>query len=698
MNRHKLSPSIFRENISLKYIMSSTHIVAPTESGLVYVAGPNTNGQLSLGTTTQTNTATFAKLDASTNMTSILQAADGSGHSLFLRSTGLVYASGLNANGQLGLGTLTDVSYAALVQQSAGVDMSNVVSVAAGVSHSLFLLGDGTAYSCGLNTSGQLADTTTTQRTYPVIMKSSLMPPEPTAVKTMSYNFDNNVTNSVNGNVSNGINIMYSNTVYKTGTHSIIGDGSTSHVNLDAFTLTNPDMTVAFFFNIIGDNQVNGGGWLWISYQGTDLNYYGVSFTGTAESKIRLTTPYLGFGLGGASLATVSLNTWYHIAVVNSSAGIKVYLDGTQVFTDASSQVLLSTYSVNRVLGFPGGTGFTKAYMDDFVFYKSALSQSDVQGLVARGNGALINPISSVSSIAAGDSHSLTVKSDGTILASGLNTTGQLGLGTLVNANSLQQVKRDASTNLTGITQSAAGGTHSVGLTTTGTVYAWGGNTAGQLANGTTVDASYATLCLSAAATTLTGIIQVAAGAAHTLFLKSDGTVFACGSNTAGQLGDGTLVNKSYPVQVLTGLSTPLTGVSVVHASVNQSYFLTRDGYVYACGFNGTGAFGNGTTTNSSYAVIGITPNVTSFKNLGYSSNYLRKIGATVANLVAVGYSTLEIVCAGYTKAELSGASISIATMRNAGVTYKQLAFAGYTDSELIAAGYTSPIITPSTF
>jgi hypothetical protein len=253
----------------------------------------------------------------------------------------------------------------------------------------------------------------------------------------------------------------------------------------------------------------------------------------------------------------------------------------------------------------------------------------------------------------------------------------------------------NASTNLTGVSQVAAGGSHSLALTTSNTVYAWGANAAGQLSLGTTVDSSFATLCLSAAATTLGNVVQVAAGAAHSLFLTTSGTVFACGSNSAGQLADGTTTNRSYPVQVLVAANQPLTQIAAIHATANQSYFLARDGIVYAAGFNGTGAFGNGTTTNSSFAVAVLTPAATGFKAMGYSASYARKRGATVANLITAGYTTLEIVCAGYTKAELVAGGLTPTAMRNAGVTYKQLVFAGYTDSELTAIGYNFPSIVP---
>jgi alpha-tubulin suppressor-like RCC1 family protein len=59
----------------------------------------------------------------------------------------------------------------------------------------------------------------------------------------------------------------------------------------------------------------------------------------------------------------------------------------------------------------------------------------------------------------------------------------------------------------------------------------------------------------------LTGVTAIAAGYSHTLALKGDGTVWAWGSNSSGQLGDGTTKYRSVPQQV-----QDLTGVIAIAA------------------------------------------------------------------------------------------------------------------------------------
>jgi alpha-tubulin suppressor-like RCC1 family protein len=91
---------------------------------------------------------------------------------------------------------------------------------------------------------------------------------------------------------------------------------------------------------------------------------------------------------------------------------------------------------------------------------------------------------------------------------------------------------------------------------------------------------------------------KIAAGNNHSFFIGTDGSVSACGSNGNGQLGDGTTTNRSTPVKL------NLPPVSYVAAGYRYSLFLGTDGSVSACGSNGNGQLGDGTTISKSTPVL----------------------------------------------------------------------------------------------
>ena len=88
-----------------------------------------------------------------------------------------------------------------------------------------------------------------------------------------------------------------------------------------------------------------------------------------------------------------------------------------------------------------------------------------------------------------------------------------------------------------------AGNDYTVAIKTDGSIWAWGDNTHGQLGNGTTEDRD-------TPSRTVLGSWSAIAADNHTVAIKSDGTLWAWGYNTKGQLGDGSTSNKSSPVQI----------------------------------------------------------------------------------------------------------------------------------------------------
>ena len=138
---------------------------------------------------------------------------------------------------------------------------------------------------------------------------------------------------------------------------------------------------------------------------------------------------------------------------------------------------------------------------------------------------------------------------------------------------------------LTGAMAVDGGAGHSLALKNDGTAWAWGYNTYGQLGDGTRQT------CLTPKQVPdLTGVVALAGGDYHSLALKSDGTVWAWGRNNSGQLGDGTRIDRTAPVQV-----PGITGMVAIAGASNHSLAVRSDGTVWAWGSNFGGQLGDGT-------------------------------------------------------------------------------------------------------
>lgn len=229
--------------------------------------------------------------------------------------------------------------------------------------------------------------------------------------------------------------------------------------------------------------------------------------------------------------------------------------------------------------------------------------------------------LTGVSAIAAAYAgHSLAVKkADGSVWSWGWNSRGQLGDGTNTDRSSPVQVidQTDPTGHLTNVIAVASGQGHSLALKADGTVWAWGFNYNGQLGNGNSYTGTGLFLNLTPVQAVdptdptghLTGVIAIAAGQDHSLALKADGTVWAWGSNWAGQLGNGGTdyyTTHPIPMPVIDPLDPTgrFTGVITISATEGfHNLALKKDGTVWSWGSNIYGELGDGTTINRSIPV-----------------------------------------------------------------------------------------------
>jgi len=187
----------------------------------------------------------------------------------------------------------------------------------------------------------------------------------------------------------------------------------------------------------------------------------------------------------------------------------------------------------------------------------------------------------------AGNAHTVAIKTDGTLWTWGGNTTGILGTGTTVSRSSPGTTAGGGTTWC----QVSAFNAHTVAIKTDGTLWTWGCNNAGQLGTGTIVSRSSPGTTAGGGTTWC----QVNAGNEHNAAIKTDGSLWTWGSGAVGRLGDNSIVNRSSPGTTAGG-GTTWCQVS----SSNHTAAVKTDGTLWTWGENASGRLGNNSTVNIS--------------------------------------------------------------------------------------------------
>jgi alpha-tubulin suppressor-like RCC1 family protein len=209
--------------------------------------------------------------------------------------------------------------------------------------------------------------------------------------------------------------------------------------------------------------------------------------------------------------------------------------------------------------------------------------------------------LTNVIALASGESHGLALLSNGTVMAWGDNESGQLGSGGVEGPEKCELVpcrKTPALVpGLTNVVAIAAGGDFNLALLANGTVMAWGYDSYGQVGDGVGVQAGCHCVDHPVAVPGVSNAIAISASGSFGEALLQDGTVRTWGENYYGQLGIGirTETPKCYcfgPVQ-----PTGLTGVKAVAAGAFFDIALLSDGTARGWGHNDYGQLGNETTT-----------------------------------------------------------------------------------------------------
>lgn len=499
------------------------------------------------------------------------QIAAGFEFTVTLAPDGTVWTWGNNASGQLGNGTNTNSSVPVQVS-----GLTNVIAVGAGFYHALALKADGTVWGWGRNSSGQLGQggTDTVNRNVPVQVVSlsgvgsiacggysSYAITRPSS-QLFAWGYNNN---GQVGNGTSGPNV-FSPVFILSGVRKVVGGG------LHALALRMDGTLSGWGFNSsgqVGDNTtiqkvspvaVTGVTDKFIDvaagcFHSIALRTNGLVYTWGDDSKGQL-----GNGAtGSVSQPTPNGNSAWRVSAGYEHSLIYWFYGQTWFAGDlASGQGLASPSTVSTTFQ-PIGSHYTRPQA------------------VVSGQGR----------------HVALVKSNGSILTWGTNADGQLGNGVTNSGTTATEQTVNLRWTLDRFIQVVAGDQHSAALRADGTVWTWGSDGTGQLGN----DAASASSSVPVQVTSLSDVIDLAAGSNHTLALNSSGVVSAWGYDLYGQLGDNdvTNTNKFVPVTVA---SQPF-GVRTIGAGGIHSYLVAYDGCrVYGFGYNGNGALALGNYTS----------------------------------------------------------------------------------------------------
>ena len=265
--------------------------------------------------------------------------------------------------------------------------------------------------------------------------------------------------------------------------------------------------------------------------------------------------------------------------------------DGTLVEATAPKQVQLPNGA--KPIGISAGNGHSVAIGDDGALYAWGWGGNGQLGLgyvVDRQAVPLAVPMPAgvhPRQVSAGIYETMVLGDDGHAYASGANFSYALGDGTKIQRTTLVKVQIPGDAALQAVSM---GYGHATALGLDGTVYTWGSNNSGQLGTGST---AVWTDVRTAALPTGGKARAVSAANGFELAIGTDDRIYSWGSNTRGQLGDGSIVDRWAPVAV----SLPNGVVPVaLDGGVAYSAVLGDDGKLYTFGENGSGALGDGTT------------------------------------------------------------------------------------------------------
>ncbi len=560
-------------------------------SGGCYVMGNNENGQLGLGIGKAYYTISPAQRLLISGK-SITDVQLGNNHSVFLCSDGTVYSCGNNSNGQLGLGN-TNTYYEPTL-----IDISNITAIACGYSHTLFLCNDGSVYGCGYHSNGQLGlGEDTNDRTTPELINQT-------------YFSGQNVSAIACGEYFSMF-LCSDGTVYGSGEN---GSGQLGTDDSNSYNVPTQVYSNNFPNEGVGAIACGGSYTLFLCYDGT---VYGTGETGSGQ---------LGLFDGNNGDTNFYVPSQIDANYFSSDVGMifcgydksffvcsngDVYGCGYNFYGELGlgttsnyyeyTPVQITFFSGKTVNYIQGTDQFTIFVCDDKSVYgsgnnsKGQLGDGSIQLVITPTLYTTLSTFSNtITSISYSREFSLFLDGSGHVYGTGHNYYGNLGLGHNDDVSGLTQITTNIGNKIiTKIATTCENTQTSYFLCNDGTVYCCGYNAYGQLGLGDTDDRNVPTQI-----TGLSNITAIACGIGHVLFLDGTGNVYGCGKNDSGQLGLNDLANKTTPTQIPSSRFSNKPVISIASGAY-VSYFICNDHTAYSCGIDYYGELGLSTSGNS---------------------------------------------------------------------------------------------------
>ena len=623
-----------------------------SNNNALYAWGNNSIGQLGQGNTT--NYSSPVQVGPATLPPTWLKLAPGAIQVTAIQTNNTLWGWGFNNNGGLGLNTVS-LYVSSPIQVGS---LSTWSQVSSGNQFFVAIQSNGTLWSCGYNGFGALAQNNTQNYSSPVQIG---------ALTTWTK-----VACALGGIYMAAI--QSNGTLYACGINSWGQLGTGNQINYSSLIqvgLLSVWQQVACGYRHTLAIQSNGTLWAW------GANSYGQLGT---NNQTNLSSP----------VQIGALSTWAQIScgsdftsAVQSNGTLWAWgynnfgqlgQNNTLTYSSPVQVGSLSTWTQTAC-----GAYQTLALQNNGSLYAwgyNAFGQLGNNSTTNFSSPIQVGTLSVWSNIiqANGNNFSVAIQSNGSLWSWGQNNWSQLGQGNTVNYSSPVQIGTPV--NQTLFTQVSCGYNYfSLGIQSPGTLWSWGGNSYGQLGVNTSgVNNTSSPVRVGA----LNYWTQVAAGNSHWLAVQSPGTLWSCGYNGYGQLGNNTSSTSqgaSTPIQV--GALTTWTQVAGGNYS---SYARQNTGTLWSWGYNNFGQLGQSNTTNYSSPVqVGLLSNWTNISVNSTSASALALQSA--GTLWAWGYNAYGQLGNSNTTSQSSPIQIGALTL------WKQIAAGGYSSYAIQSNG-----------